>query len=292
MTDIRNINKILAAVDLGAETERVLSYALWLAGVGGDVAPELDLLYVIDYALTPPSYLSAYLEKEKEREEKELEEWEKRLRGRGVATAHRTALGRLVETFHKSIEEMSADIMVLGYNSHLIRPSSSERLIKSLQVPMLVVRGEKAEKATIGSVAVKRIVFATDFSEPALKAMDTARSLAEAASAEVVVVHVASRQDLEKAVRSCQEPEAETCRRNAVREAEERLASLLSGWEGVEGVVTMGEPYEAINETAKERGADLIIMGARGLSYMKGIVLGSVSESVVKSSPCPVMIIH
>ncbi|MCK7503018.1 MAG: universal stress protein [Desulfobacterales bacterium] len=37
---------------------------------------------------------------------------------------------------------------------------------------------------------------------------------------------------------------------------------------------------------------DLIVMGARGLSYIGGILLGSVSEAVLKSSPCPVVIVR
>ncbi|NTU42880.1 MAG: universal stress protein, partial [Nitrospirales bacterium] len=59
-----------------------------------------------------------------------------------------------------------------------------------------------------------------------------------------------------------------------------------------EVIIKEGVPHEIILAEASAWSADLIVMGARGLSYMQGVILGSVSESVVKSSPCPVMIIH
>jgi len=44
--------------------------------------------------------------------------------------------------------------------------------------------------------------------------------------------------------------------------------------------------------TAKEIGADLIVMGTRGLSGFKHVMLGSVAERTVRLAPCPVMTVH
>jgi nucleotide-binding universal stress UspA family protein len=51
-------------------------------------------------------------------------------------------------------------------------------------------------------------------------------------------------------------------------------------------------PSEAIVMTAKEIDADLIVMGTRGLSGFKHVMLGSVAERVVRLAPCPVMTVH
>jgi len=51
-------------------------------------------------------------------------------------------------------------------------------------------------------------------------------------------------------------------------------------------------PSEAIVMTAKEIGADLIVMGTRGLSGFKHVLLGSVAERTVRLAPCPVMTVH
>ncbi|HMK61074.1 MAG TPA: universal stress protein [Dissulfurispiraceae bacterium] len=37
---------------------------------------------------------------------------------------------------------------------------------------------------------------------------------------------------------------------------------------------------------------DMIVMGARGKSFFEGLMLGSVSESIIRSSHCPVFIVH
>jgi universal stress protein A len=56
---------------------------------------------------------------------------------------------------------------------------------------------------------------------------------------------------------------------------------------------TMSEaPSEAIVMTAKEIGADLIVMGTRGLSGFKHVMFGSVAERTVRLAPCPVTTVH
>jgi len=51
-------------------------------------------------------------------------------------------------------------------------------------------------------------------------------------------------------------------------------------------------PSEAIIAAAKKIGADLIVMGTRGLSGFKHVILGSVAERTVRLAPCPVMTVH
>lgn len=295
MDSILKINKILSAVDLGPDTETVVAYALWLSKSGGVEKAEIDMLYVIDYALTPPAYLIPYIEKEKKTDEEELEKWAAKLKPYGIASKHIIAVGRLVETFHASMKELNADILVLGHKSHMLRPSSSERLIKSLDIPMLVVRGKKSGNTHLGSVNIKRILCAVDFSEPSKKAVGFAKSLSEKNSSELTVAHVISSIKMEKGLqkwKDMSDADRSGYKDALIKEAEEQMCSFLNICNGAEGVVKIGDPYITINEIASERDADLIVMGARGLSYTKGVMLGSVSESIIKSSPCPVAIIR
>jgi nucleotide-binding universal stress UspA family protein len=48
-------------------------------------------------------------------------------------------------------------------------------------------------------------------------------------------------------------------------------------------------PSEAIATTAERIGADLIVMGTRGLAGVKHVLLGSVAERTVRIAPCPVL---
>jgi nucleotide-binding universal stress UspA family protein len=57
-------------------------------------------------------------------------------------------------------------------------------------------------------------------------------------------------------------------------------------------VVLHGDPAESIITYAEEHSDALIVMGNRGLSRMRGLLLGSVSDKVVRHAPCPVTIVR
>lgn len=52
-----------------------------------------------------------------------------------------------------------------------------------------------------------------------------------------------------------------------------------------------GEPGPTIAEVAKSEMVNLIVMGTRGLSDLKGLVLGSVSHQVIHFAHCPVTMV-
>ncbi len=53
--------------------------------------------------------------------------------------------------------------------------------------------------------------------------------------------------------------------------------------------IEVGSPTEVLCTEA--RGADLLVVGARGLGGFRGLLVGSVSNQVVAHSPCPVVVI-
>jgi nucleotide-binding universal stress UspA family protein len=55
-------------------------------------------------------------------------------------------------------------------------------------------------------------------------------------------------------------------------------------------VIVTGEARREILDAARELGADLIVVGSRGLGGFRGHVLGSVSRGVAKSAPCSVLV--
>lgn len=58
-----------------------------------------------------------------------------------------------------------------------------------------------------------------------------------------------------------------------------------------DGIVEEGEPSNKIVEVAQREKVDMIIMGYRGLSKLKRIFLGSVSQGVLEQSTIPVVIV-
>jgi len=79
-----------------------------------------------------------------------------------------------------------------------------------------------------------------------------------------------------------------------MKEAEEHLEKLAVELEAdgmkVNRILKHGNPAAEIVETAKEKDADLIFLGARGKGLLGRAFLGSVSEQVVKLADRPVMV--
>lgn len=60
----------------------------------------------------------------------------------------------------------------------------------------------------------------------------------------------------------------------------------------IQEVILQGDPADAIIAYAEEQPDAMIVMGNRGLSLVRGLLLGSVSEKVVRHAPCPVTIVR
>ncbi|MEM3789229.1 MAG: universal stress protein, partial [Candidatus Bathyarchaeia archaeon] len=55
-------------------------------------------------------------------------------------------------------------------------------------------------------------------------------------------------------------------------------------------VLREGHVVQEIVRAAEEGKFDLIVMGARGISRIKELILGSVSDGVIRHAPCPVLV--
>jgi len=286
-------NCILSGIDLGPDTEKNLGYTAYIASKTGAA---VRLLYIIDYLLTPPAYLASYIEEEKKREEEEMARLQALLGGFAVKTESSVMLGRLHESFLKSVRETSADLLVIGYKAHLLRPSSSERLIKSLAMPMLVVRGERAEKASPGTVEIRKMLCPVDFSENSRKAVSVAKAYAGLFSAELHLLHVIPSHVMKEKWEQWINPDDKDSLRfeEGLRsDAAAKLSRLRKEFDlPAEAEIAHGASAQMICSAAADGAYDMIVMGARGLSYLQEVLIGSTTETVLKASPCPVLIVH
>ncbi|MGO9379028.1 MAG: universal stress protein [Dissulfurispiraceae bacterium] len=291
------VKKIVTAVDLGPDTEAIISYATWLARLTGP-GTSLMLLHVLDYALTPPSYLVRYIEDEKKQALAILGRWSLKLRDeQNVAAGYEVVMGRFIEAVGSYLREKRSDVLVIGHRHHMLRSSSAGRLIRSLRQPMLVVRGVKAKGIGLGAAEVRRILCPIDFSENSKKALCWAGSLAKNVDADLTVLHVHS--DYNLLIDKDEHKEAkemESYYSDSLADAGIELSNLVkeidAGQQPVSVVTRSGDPVAAINGICSGTNIDLVVMGARGKAFFEGLLLGSVSESVVRASPCPVFILH
>jgi nucleotide-binding universal stress UspA family protein len=71
-----------------------------------------------------------------------------------------------------------------------------------------------------------------------------------------------------------------------------RAAAYEVGVEDATPRVEIGDPGPVICVVAEEIGADLVVVGSHGRGFLKQLMLGSVSEHVVRHAPCPVLVVH
>ncbi len=139
-------------------------------------------------------------------------------------------------------------------------------------------------------MSVGTIVVGVDGSENARRAIDWTAEIAAQTGATVVAVHAFRPLD------HLAELEGSAGFEKVRKETEGRLRDNWCGpFEAARVkyrcVVMHGEASDVISDAAREAGADLIVVGARGLGAIRGLVLGSVSQRLVDTSPVPVTVI-
>jgi nucleotide-binding universal stress UspA family protein len=135
------------------------------------------------------------------------------------------------------------------------------------------------------------IVVAWDASDHARRAFDYGAELARRFDARLALISVARSTEHAET-----QDDRERSRRDARRFYESAARSLIeSGSErGISVellIVEGGHPAEAIVDTARKVGADLIIVGRRGLSGVTRFLTGSVSDRIARYAHCPVLLI-
>jgi nucleotide-binding universal stress UspA family protein len=140
-------------------------------------------------------------------------------------------------------------------------------------------------------IRVQRILVPLDFSRHADSVLEWAAHLAEEHQSRLLLLHAyhlpVEFQQLEGAYLpqdfwASVKAEAE---QNLNRYAEPLRKRGLA----VDLIVREGYPATVIEEEAVEQHADLIVIGTRGLSGLKHLLLGSIAERVVQKAPCPVL---
>ena len=140
--------------------------------------------------------------------------------------------------------------------------------------------------------SIKRIVVATDFSDLAAEAIETAVAFAKESGAMVDLVHVAAEaaypipppMDMIRMPVDLPSAVSEASARLATEEDRVRARGVVC-----EGNVLVGRADAEIVGHAAKTHSDLIILGTHGRSGLPHAFLGSVAEKVVQHAHCPVL---
>lgn len=148
-------------------------------------------------------------------------------------------------------------------------------------------------------IAFKNILVPTDFSDASKIALNAALDIATLFRSNVVLLHVYEPMvyfsdmpigmtdivTLEQSVRES----SETCLDSLIEHVRSR-----GDCEGlhVEKAVVQGKPFAEIIRVATERDTDLIVMSTHGRGGLEHMLLGSVTEKVVRKAPCAVLTVR
>lgn len=144
----------------------------------------------------------------------------------------------------------------------------------------------KAAPATT-RIQFSNIVFATDFSPAAERAVPYARKIAKHYGSKIVGLHVAA-----PMVSPMTHPAAWPALLDAEKaQHEERREQLLDEFAGIptEARVEEGDILANLNSTIQKNHADMVVIGTHGRTGLGKLVLGSVAEEIFRTVSCPVL---
>lgn len=142
------------------------------------------------------------------------------------------------------------------------------------------------------------ILVAIDESEMSEKILEATLSIIDTSKSRVTVVLVnVSKENVTSGLSYVPKDYLEDVLNEIENESKEVLNKAKNKLTSVKGlcietVSLKGDPAHQILEYAKDHKQDIIIIGSRGLSGLKGVMLGSVSHKVSQLSECPVLIVH
>lgn len=141
----------------------------------------------------------------------------------------------------------------------------------------------------------EKILYPTDFSDVARKALDFVISLKDAGAEEVVILHVIDKGGFDAiaryATKDIVEIEKNLKKRamDEIRPIEEKLKK--KGFK-VKVIINKAVPYAGILDVEKKEKVSTIVIGSNGMSNIAEILLGSVSEKIVRRAKTPVLVVR
>ncbi|HEX8713525.1 MAG TPA: universal stress protein [Terracidiphilus sp.] len=138
-------------------------------------------------------------------------------------------------------------------------------------------------------IALRKILYATDFSPMAEAAAAYVAQLARRYGSKVYAVHVRPLQSYGMAP-----PESWAALKEAAEfQAKEQAAHMDRLFHGVDhqAIVTEGGVWENLSDVIEQQHIDLVVMGTHGRQGLGKILLGSATENVLRRAPCPVLTI-
>jgi len=137
----------------------------------------------------------------------------------------------------------------------------------------------------------KRIVCATDFSDFSNRTVNYGLALAKEFESEIYVCHVIDLSSV--AIYGEFQLDPVGLQERIMKDASDQLAELIGkAHKAWEPLITVGHAADEIARIVEEKDIDLVITATRGRSGLKRLILGSVTERLMRTLTCPLLVIH
>jgi nucleotide-binding universal stress UspA family protein len=141
----------------------------------------------------------------------------------------------------------------------------------------------------------EKILYPTDFSDVAVKALEYVKRLKASGAKEVIVLHVNDERGNESVVRILGGSQFNKLNEKKMQETKRKLESiekeLVDAGLKVRLRIETGMPVREILRVEDEENVSVTVIGSHGRSNLEEIFLGSVSEKVIRKSKRPVFVI-
>jgi nucleotide-binding universal stress UspA family protein len=218
----------------------------------------------------------------------------------GVRVDTRLLEGDPVEEIVDASRTLPADLVVIGSHGRggferWVLGSVTEKVVRKSESPVLVVGPSGGPPAAPSDVAYERILCPVDFSEASFAALRYALSLAQEAGGSLTLVHVVE-WPFEREPEPPAGPEIASVRRLLEDDARDRLRRAVPeaarDWCSPEELVRGGKAHREILRVAREKDAQLIVIGSQGHGPIERLLFGSTTHHILRWAPCPVLTIR
>ena len=294
-----NVNRILFPTDFSPGSERALDTALALAQAFG---AELHMLHAVVLHADDPNDPAHHFPDAEEIRRRLEHTADLRMEsgiaarsadGLEVQRSHRRGLS-IAPTILEHALEIDPDLIVMSTHGrrglgNVLLGSVTEEVVRLAKCPVLTVRsGENL--TTFPSAAP--ILVPVDFSEHSRQALALARHIASTFGADIHALHVFERPihpEIYLGGMPLDSPDFRTVE-GSLREALETFVRETTGPDGATSLhVVEGRAVPAILEFVEDHEDGLVVIATHGLTGLAHVLLGSVSEKVVRRATSPVL---
>jgi len=285
-----SLKNILYTTDFSPTAEAAAPYAWELAKRYGAKVIALHVRPVEANGMVPPEAWAAVHEAN-ELQAKQQAGHLKTL-FRGVENEVEVTEGSIWDVISRNIEEKEVDLLVTGTHGReglgkMVMGSHAENILRHSPVPVLVV-GPYVRSEPETTARMKRILFATDFSEASLAALPYALSLAEENQAELDILRVVLPQKSAELVNPSDLMDA------TVRQMKHLVPMEAEAWCKPYYLAEVGEPAPKILQVAELSKADLIVLGVKRVHRALGVthIPWTIAHKIIAEARCPVLTVR